>query len=225
MSLKRVAFLALSVCLSGPVLAGSTGQTEALETYDLLFKSGTLDPLPREGVLHYDRTVTNRVRPDAAARDTGEITLGFVTPEGKPEEAQLHFAQADKERVIASFPASVGNPLIMYFMETVMRDMVETSGGSPFYIRNRIKDALIQPADMETTEVRWGDDMVAATIVTLHPFEGDPNADRMAGFDKLSLSVTMSDAVPGWYVSLAAEAPGPDGALGYQSVIAAEAAQ
>jgi hypothetical protein len=52
---------------------------------------------------------------------------------------------------------------------------------------------------------------VATKTIRMRPFEGDPNVDRMRGFGALELSVTMSEAVPGWYLSMVAEAPAPDG--------------
>ncbi|NIY99214.1 hypothetical protein HC022_24280, partial [Salipiger sp. HF18] len=110
--------------------------------------------------------------------------------------------------------ASVGNPMIMYFYESVIRDMAETVGGSPFYIRNRVKEALVQPAEIVTGEASFGGSEVPTQTVILRPFEGDPNAGKMQGFGGLELSVTMSEEVPGWYLSLVATAPGADGAPG-----------
>ena len=54
--------------------------------------------------------------------------------------------------------------------------------------------------------------------VRFAPFEGDPNKDRMQGFGDLVLSVTVSQEVPGWYLSLVAEAPGAEGPI-YRSVV------
>ena len=61
---------------------------------------------------------------------------------------------------------------------------------------------------------------MATRTVTLRPFLDDPNRDRMMGFGDLELRVTMSDAVPGWYLSLVAEAPGAQGTEeGYVSAL------
>ena len=134
--------------------------------------------------------------------------------------ATLEFRQDGKHRNLGSFPASVGNPMIMVFYESVIRDMAETAGGSPFYIRNRVKEALVQPAEIETGEAEFAGETVATRTVTLRPFLDDPNRDRMMGFGDLELRVTMSDAVPGWYLSLVAEAPGAQGTEeGYVSAL------
>ncbi|WP_095590832.1 hypothetical protein [Actibacterium ureilyticum] len=194
-----------------PVAAGTTG---AQETYDLLFRDGTLDALPRESRLVYARDVTNSRAPDNAERNTGRIEL---TIDGSDDMARLRFHQGESFRNMGSFPASVGNPMIMVFVESVVRDMAETAGGSPFYIRNRVKEALVRPAETEEVSIEYGGATIAGQSVTLHPFDGDPNAARMSGFGDLALTVTMSDQVPGWYHSLRAQVPGDDGTPLYQS--------
>lgn len=175
------------------------------KAYDLLFRDGTLDNVPRTSELQYTREVTNGLKPETSQRDTGLIAMRIDT-EGSAELALLQFRQGDKKRGLGRFPASVGNPMIMYFYEATIRDMAESAGGSPFYIRNRIKDALVQPVPVETGEAEFRGETVATQIVRLHPFREDPNRDRMQGFADLELRVTMSDEVPGWYLSLEAEA-------------------
>ena len=207
-----------------PTGAATAEQPQAAGAYDLLFRNGTLDGLPRTETLTYARDVESLLVPAAGARDSGGIALDFAG--GEPEMVRLDFRQGEKHRTLGEFPASVGNPMILYFVETAVRDMAEAAGGSPFYIRNRVKDALIRPATIETGTVRWDGAEVPATVVTLRPFEGDPSADRMQGFDRLTLTVTMSEAVPGWYGSLVAEVPGAEGeAPVYRSAITLERAE
>ena len=208
--MMRRAALALGLALmmtAGPGLATSL---DGDATYDLLFRDGTLDPVSRDHTLVYQREVTNTLNPDAAARDSGEIGLRIEQAEDM-EMVRLEFRRDGKHRGMGSFPASVGNPMIMVFYESVVRDMAETAGGSPFYIRNRVKDALVQPSEVEPGTAMVNGEEVATRTIRMRPFEGDPNVDRMRGFGALELIVTMSEAVPGWYVSLVAEAPSPDG--------------
>ena len=200
--------LSLALMVPGPALATSvTGEA----TYDLLFRDGTLDPVSRDHRLVYQREVTNTLNPDAAARDSGEIGLRIEQAEDM-ERVRLEFRRDGKHRGMGSFPASVGNPMIMVFYESVVRDMAETAGGSPFYIRNRVKDALVQPSEVEPGTAMVNGTQVATKTIRMRPFEGDPNVERMRGFGALELSVTMSEAVPGWYLSLVAEAEAPEDA-------------
>ncbi|GAA0296160.1 hypothetical protein [Rhodovulum strictum] len=197
--------LAAALVLGGAAMA----DTEGTGTYDLLFRGGTLDEVPRSALLVYEREVINQARPDAAAGASGAVELSFSAED--PPRAVLRFTHGDSYSAIGAFAAEVGNPIVMYFMETVVRDMAETSGGSPFYIRNRLKEALLRPASLETVEAGFGTDEVQAQALTLHPFAEDPNRDRMRGFADLAVTVTMSDDVPGWYHTLSAQVPDPAG--------------
>ncbi|WP_299919250.1 hypothetical protein [uncultured Roseobacter sp.] len=195
-ALGLVAVFCAGVAMAAP-LAGD-------KTYDMLFKNGTLDQIDRGAELVYRREVSNALKPDTATRDTGDIALSFR--EGEAALALLEFRQDGKHRALGSFPASVGNPMIMYFYETVVRDMAESAGGSPFYIRNRVKDALVQASDIVQGEAVVEGKTVTTQTIRMYPFAGDPNHDKMQGFGDLELRVTMSEEVPGWYMSLVAEA-------------------
>lgn len=186
------------------------------KTYDLLFKNGTLDQIDRKDQLVYDREVSNQLKPEAGERDTGQIAISF--PADQDEMAHLEFRQNEKSRALGVFPATVGNPMIMFFYESVVRDMAESAGGSPFYIRNRVKEALTKPAEIEIGEAEVNGKLIETRTIKLYPFLGDPNQDRMRGFGSLELSVTMSEDIPGWYLSLVADTPQADaGAAVYRS--------
>ncbi|NVO56693.1 hypothetical protein HW561_12950 [Rhodobacteraceae bacterium B1Z28] len=194
------------------------------ETYDLLFRGDVLDAIAREKELVYQRTVTNHLKPEAAARDTGDIALSFAN-DGSGM-AHLEFRQDEKHRAMGNFPASVGNPMIMVFYESTIRDMAESAGGSPFYIRNRVKDALIQPAEVETGDAVVNGKTVSVKTIRMRPFAQDPNRDRMQGFGGLMLSVTVSEDVPGWYLRLVAETvPNGEGNSIYRSEMRFEGVQ
>ena len=183
------AAVVLTALVAGPALAA---EQEVRTAYDRMFVSGTLDEMPPDRTLVYDKAITNGFAPDQA--EDGRIELSI---EG--DMARLTLRRDDKHRVLGEFPAGVGNPIIMYFVETVVRDVADAAGGNPFYIRNRMKEALL-----EAGEVR---EISGATEVTLHPFEDDPNAARMQGFDDLTISAVMSPEVPGSYQTLSASIP------------------
>ncbi len=198
----------LGAVLLAAISAGvvSAAPLDGEKTYGLLFRNGTLDQIDRDAQLLYRRDVSSSLKPEAAERDTGDIALSFR--EGESTMALLEFRQDGRHRPLGQFPASVGNPIIMFFYESVVRDMAEAAGGSPFYIRNRVKDALVSPADIAEGEAVVDGRTVSTRTISLHPFRNDPNKDRMQGFGDLEFRVTMSEAVPGWYVNLVAESSG-----------------
>lgn len=211
--MMRAVLLGLVAAVFGMSLAMAEA-ADGDATYDLLFKEGTLDAISRDVALVYRRDVSNALKPDTEERDTGDIALSFH--KDRVGMAKLVFRQDEKKRSLGVFPASVGNPMIMYFYESVIRDMAESAGGSPFYIRNRVKESLVQPSDVEPGEAIVDGETVATQTIRMQPFAEDPNRDRMQGFGNLELTVTMSEAVPGWYVSLVAESR-TDGQSVYRS--------
>lgn len=190
--------------------------TKGEETYHLIFREGTLDEFSAETRLIYRREVSNSLDPTAAERESGEIAL--VLESGETDRARLRFLRDGKHRELGVFPPGAGNPIIMVFMEMVTRDVATLTGGGEFYIRNRLKEALIEDAPLETGTVTQADNEVEAQTVTLRPFAKDPNQNRMRGLENMELSFTVSQEVPGWYHALKAEATGEDGTIYSQSL-------
>lgn len=116
----------------------------------------------------------------------GTMTLSqAVDPtDGKPV-LQLAEDTARIKRKIGPFPISGGDPSLTFFLETTARDMAALTGGSPFYIRNRLKDALFRGGQVQTE----GD----ARVAVFTPFAQDKNSERMMGFQSLELRFTLND--------------------------------
>ncbi|PIP97003.1 MAG: hypothetical protein COW75_09155 [Rhodobacterales bacterium CG18_big_fil_WC_8_21_14_2_50_71_9] len=73
--------------------------------------------------------------------------------------------------------------------------MANVTGGSAFYLRNRIRFAL-------RDGIVAGDD----GALTIHPFENDPNRAKMAAFGDLEMRFEVSEDRPGMIVALRARA-------------------
>lgn len=116
----------------------------------------------------------------------GTMTLRRTTDptDGKPV---LELAEDSPriKRKIGPFPVTGGDPMLTFFLESTARDMASLTGGSPFYIRNRLKDALFRGGEVQTE----GD----ARVAVFTPFRGDKNAERMMGFQSLELRFTLDD--------------------------------
>lgn len=112
--------------------------------------------------------------------------------------------QEHPEQSAADFPPGSPNPVLMFFLENVVRNMAAQTGGSPFYIRNRIRDALAA----ETGPAPGG----GVQRITLHPFAGDANAARMGDFAGLTVTLAYDPDRPDRLVELLADTgDGPGG--------------
>lgn len=192
------------------------GPVAAAETYDLLFRSNALKGLEAvppgseggQGTLIYDRVISGAGK----AQTGGRFSIGLnVKPDGN---VAMTLHQGAQSRGLGDYPASVGNPVIMYFLESVLADVASQSGGSPFYIRNRIKEALLRDAEVVPVSLRYRNRDIAARKVTIRPLTKDKARERMGRFSELALAVTVSEDIPGWYYSLVATVPAAVGAAG-----------
>jgi hypothetical protein len=95
----------------------------------------------------------------------------------------------------------------MVFLERTVRTISEATGGSPFYIRNRIRDSLAGRGEVASLTVDWNGEAVPATQVALAPFVNDAHRADLGAYADLKIRIVMSDAVPGWYHSIRTEAP------------------
>lgn len=141
----------------------------------------------------------------------GQVALAeTIDPSDNQPVLQLTQTTEARDRRIGPFPVSGGDPVLTFFLEQTARDMAALTGGSPHYIRNRMKDALFRGGDI----ARQGEVLTA----TFTPFADDPNAGRMLGFGDLTLTFVMADpAQP--IRELRAETPP---AIGYRSQLVLE---
>jgi hypothetical protein len=184
---------------------------------EALFAEGIFDGMPDGREITYTHSRSGTKSPDFTPVTDGRIVV--VTGQAVDGTPSLSMTiNADgRKREVADFPASGGNPVLMVFLESTVRSMAAMSGGSPFYIRNRIKDALRQSGDLDAAPQDFAGQTVVAQEVTLQPFKSDPNRDRMGEFAGLSLRFVISDAVPGHFLLLSADTP--DAASGYHETI------
>jgi hypothetical protein len=171
--------------------------------FDLAFRTGTLAGFDAGDRLDYRSDVT---LPEGGG--AGSSTVSVELEEGGVAAMGEVPQDGDVARHLGQFDAGVGNPLGMFFLERTIRNVSEQTGGSPFYLRNRIKDALRAPEEMREVVVDWRGQQVDATEIVLAPFDGDPNRDALGAFGDLRIRMVVGEEVPGWYHTLRAEAGG-----------------
>lgn len=196
--------LALTALLMAPlpVLAGPLT--------DLIMAPGTLTDLPDGSVVRYthDRRLpgipagqdvpgaaTGVPLPDAVV--DGEVLMTVAPGDGGPQIVMTR-VEGDRTKPVASFSAKGPNPVLIFFLENVVRNMAAQTGGSPFYIRNTMRATLAEAAPDLT-----GD---GPRTVTLTPFTADPNAGRMGEWAGLAVDLTFDPGDPGMITRLAAHA-------------------
>ena len=131
-------------------------------------------------------SITGPEAPGFITIKDGSVSIAEVTDpsDGKPV-LQLTEVTDTRERQIGPFPISGGDPVLTFFLEQTARDMSRQTGGSPFYIRNRMKDALFRGGEI----TRDGE----TTTATFQPFVDETAPERLRGFETLTLRFVMGD--------------------------------
>ncbi|HET7410739.1 MAG TPA: hypothetical protein VFJ13_11125 [Paracoccaceae bacterium] len=111
-------------------------------------------------------------------------------------------------RRLDPFRGMTGNPVLMVFLESMVAVISETTGGSPFYLRNRIREAMRERMTERPVSVSHAGSEIAAWELELRPFESDPHVEELGAFKDLRLSFVLSDSAPGAFLSLAATTDG-----------------
>lgn len=203
--------LVLCVLLAGaaPVAAGPLS--------DLLMAPGLLADAPEGEVFRYAHN--RRIPGQPKGTEPAGAGAGIAAPKAVVDGQAiltvgsgasgpvmvLTLEESGRGGAVAEFPARGPNPMLLFFLENVVRNGVMQTGGSPYYLRNRIKDALVGAA--------LGTDRDGVAVVELRPFEADPNIGRMGDFGALVLTLIYDPADPGRLVELKADTG--TGAKGY----------
>lgn len=171
----------------------------AADPLDFLFYTPHFEATDPASELIYDHARTSTLQ-DRLGPDTETVIALTRVPNGSQLETVITLDAEGAARQLDSFRDVPGNPILMVFMETIVGSISRATGGSPFYIRNRIKEAFAKGAVASNGE---------ATRLTFKPFENDRNRARMGPFADLAIVIEMNAALPGMFKSLRAQTPGP----------------
>ncbi len=191
--------LALGLALAaGPALSGPFS--------DLVMAPGVLAEVPAGPVFRYAHNRHLAVRAEGSTQP--KVAEGEIQPKAVAEGEVILTAEAGEGGMrlilsrrdggqtapVAEFSGGGPNPVLLYFLENTVRVVAAETGGSPYYIRNRIREALAA-ADLPAP----------GTALTLSPFAADKNRDKMGDFGTLALHLTFDPGRPARLVELKAD--------------------
>lgn len=145
----------------------------------------------------YDEAMAMRVTapPDDASRRIADVVI----------------RRGDKEGEAGPFPTLNGNPIALVLLERDVKEMAQLSKGSPFYIRNRVRDHLAE-GKVEPARFVFDGREVEGWRLSMQPFAGDPNKDKLQELAGRRYEFLFSDAVPGGLYAIRVVTPARDGA-------------
>jgi hypothetical protein len=108
---------------------------------------------------------------------------------------------------LPDIPNARSNPVLMYFLESEVRVLQRVTGGQAPHFRRRIRQSLVDSAQVTDTTIRWGDQTVPARMVRVVPFRDDPYRNRFLEQSMTEYTFVLADAVPGGVYQMVATVP------------------
>lgn len=193
---RPLAAFGLAAALSSAALA-------APAAVDLLFEAPHLANLkPDTEVLYrFERKGTDAKVVGENFKDEIRLKITATESDGS-RDVDLRVFTGERTRDIGAIPALNGNPVLVSFLDRAVLNMVQLAGGNNLYFKNRLRDALLNKAKVETVTVEIDGKPVELSKITVAPFVGDPNAAKMLGYEGSTFEFQVGDGVPGGLYAL-----------------------
>jgi len=195
--------VAAALCLALPAAGADPQPISQAET--LLFMTPHLKDVATPSRLHY------------AFRKSGTLEQGFsdsvdVDITGQPDGSKkgaVRFFSGTRQIPYPEVEHAEGNPVLLFYLEREIREMARLTGGAPNHFRQRIRSALAESAQIESVDIRVGDQKITAQRITISPYGSDPNRDR---FQNQRLATkqyvfTLSQKIPGLVYQMRGHVP------------------
>ncbi|WP_428925639.1 hypothetical protein [Marinibacterium sp. SX1] len=176
----------------------NTGQTPP--QIDLLFGTAHMAALPPGAPLDY---TVRALRTDSTSGETRATTghIALATAPGADDrrrDVEAVLTRDGTSRSLPPFQSVEGNPVLIIFLEQVLQDLSRDTGGSSFYLRNRMRDGMARGMQVETRP--------DGTRLVMRPLAGDPNTAALGDYTNLEISLLLDDSLPGMFARLSAVA-------------------
>jgi hypothetical protein len=198
----------------------------------LLFESPALVEVPTGTTLIYrlERSVAPSL--DAEVGGAGlKSSISTIELSLQPDlqsggrRAEIEIVTGERRQAAGTFPSLVGNPVILVMLERDVNEMSRLLRGSPYYLRNRIREALGETTRAEPARLGFAGRQVEGWRVAVTPFAQDRHRDKLGAYAAKRYEFTLSDAVPGGVYEMRLVTPDTNGAPLVEDRLAFERAQ
>ena len=188
---------ALCLTLSAPAFAD--------EAVDRIFDTENLSNVKSGTTLAFTH-IRETHNPDmiAALERDIEVAVGDKT-EGKDSRVvTVSFKEGERNVTLSPFTDDGGNPMLVFFLESVAKAVAKSTGGSPFYIKNRIVEAFQRGTKISEIDIVRDGEPLKANRIAYSPFASEKLKDRLQNFAEMEVAFILSDAVPGGIIEMRA---------------------
>lgn len=173
---------------------------------EILFAHPHLSGVASGSELTYrlERSSTDTQRLGQPFSDDIKLTVKAVAANGA-RDIDLRIFTGERARDVNSISGLTGNPLLVMFLDRSVGNLVQLTGGTAPYFKDRLRAGLRDKAMSEATKAEFEGRMLDATRIVVRPFVGDPNAARMLGYEGAQFEFLVANAAPGTLLELKSE--------------------
>ncbi len=194
----------------GPSRVAEVGKPPAAPQADvasLLFSGTQWKQAPAASVITYD--YAKKVA-DASFGPSFDdhVVLTLAAGEGPGSRtAEVRMFSGENAKAAGPFRSDEQNPVLLLVLEENVQELSKSFKANPRYLKNAIRKAWRDHARIEPAQLDIGGKTVAGTRVTVQPFLGDAEANKMKGLESMTYTVDVADAMPGYIVGIDIHAP------------------
>lgn len=170
---------------------------------DILFARPHLSGVPSGAELTYrlERSPSDTRRLGEPFGDDIKLVVRSGPASGT-RDVELRIFTGERARELISITELTGNPVLVIFLDRAVSNMVRLTGGTAPYFKDRLRAGLRDKATAETTKAEFEGKMLDATRIVVRPFTGDPNAERMLGYEESQFEFLVAEAAPGMLLDM-----------------------
>ncbi|KFC76087.1 hypothetical protein FG93_00227 [Bosea sp. LC85] len=170
---------------------------------DILFARPHLSGVPSgtELVYRVERSPSDTKRLGEPFGDDIKLVVRSVAASGS-RDIDLRMFTGERARDLMSIPDLTGNPVLLIFLDRAVNNMVQLTGGTAPYFKDRLRAGLRDKATGEATKAEFEGKMLDATRITVRPFVDDTNLGRMLGYEGSKFEILVAEAAPGMLLDM-----------------------
>jgi hypothetical protein len=168
-----------------------------------LFARDLLAPITAPVILDYAYASEGQ---GASRREPIHMEVRRLAADGQ-KEVWFDMFEGAARRSFGPVPASRQNPLVLVFLQRDANGMERATGGSQHYFRNRIREAMRGPAEIDTVPIELPGRRLVATRLTNRPFVDDPRIAQFPLFRDKAYEFVVAAELPGGLYKLATTVP------------------
>jgi len=190
----------------------STAALAAPTATELFFDTPYLPRVVPGTTLNYAyKHVTSEAKLGESFDETMAMQVEAAPDDPAKRVADVEIHRGDRTGEAGPFPTQNGNPISLVLLERDVRELAQLSKGSPFYLRNRVREHLAS-GTVEPARFSFDGKEIEGWKMTMLPFAEDPNKDKLMELAGRRYEFLFADAVPGGLYAIRVVTPAKDGA-------------